>query len=427
MTKIIPIKELKNTSEISDMCHRTKGPVYVTKNGYGDLVIMSMENYEAAMRRLESYARLKKSGGCITDGGLGKSWYVVGEKKGRYGIRYPTQLQNFDAWEKDRLADYGGSDRKDGLIAPDGTFFLIKYAENHTRQNQLDTSYVNNALSEYLSSHILAIIGYDVHETFLGTRNGEIIVACRNFVPPGEKLIEFARYLRKHYDSREIGRIPDIQQIKNTLQRDEDLAPAADELWKIWCRRFVGDAFLGNFDRHMGNWGYLMSETGPVRPSSIYDNGSTLFPALSEHAMENEILPDRKEILKRTLLFPKAALLVNGQKAGYPDMLCSDYEPEISAAVREIVPVIKEKLPEIWQFIDDQEFLSDVRKKFYKTMLDARFRYLLEPAVEICRSGNYSKEARKRLEEGKPYTEEEFEYGDRVKLNLGQGKIQSGT
>ena len=378
MTKIIPIKELKNTSEISDMCHRTKGPVYVTKNGYGDLVIMSMENYEAAMRRLESYARLKKSGGCITDGGLGKSWYVVGEKKGRYGIRYPSQLQNFDAWDKDRLADYGGSDRKDGLVAPDGTFFLIKYAENHTRQNQLDTSYVNNALSEYLTSHILAIIGYDVHETFLGTRNGEIIVACRNFVPPGEKLIEFARYLRKHYDSREIGRIPDIQQIKNTLQRDEDLAPAADELWKIWCRRFVGDAFLGNFDRHMGNWGYLMSETGPVRPSPVYDNGSTLFPALSEHAMENE--------------------------------LCSDYEPEISAAVREIVPVIKEKLPEIWQFIDDQEFLSDVRKKFYKTMLDARFRFLLEPALEICRSGNYSKEARKRLEEGKPYTEEEFAY-----------------
>ena len=123
MTKIIPIKELKNTSEISDMCHRTKGPVYVTKNGYGDLVIMSMENYEAAMRRLESYARLKNFGGCITDGGLGKSWYVVGEKKGRYGIRYPSQLQNFDAWEKDRLADYGGSDRKDGLVAPDGTFF----------------------------------------------------------------------------------------------------------------------------------------------------------------------------------------------------------------------------------------------------------------------------------------------------------------
>ena len=43
-------------------------------------------------------------------------------------------------------------------------------------------------------------------------------------------------------------------------------------------------------------------------------------------------------------------------------------------------------------------------------MLDARFRFLLQPALEICRSENYSKEARKRLEKGKPYTEEEFEY-----------------
>lgn len=49
MPQIIPIKELKNTSEISDMCHRADGPIYITKNGYGDMVIMSMENYEAVM------------------------------------------------------------------------------------------------------------------------------------------------------------------------------------------------------------------------------------------------------------------------------------------------------------------------------------------------------------------------------------------
>lgn len=45
MPQIIPIKELKNTSEISEMCHRTEEPIYITKNGYGDMVIMSMENY----------------------------------------------------------------------------------------------------------------------------------------------------------------------------------------------------------------------------------------------------------------------------------------------------------------------------------------------------------------------------------------------
>ena len=46
MPQIIPIKDLKNTSEISDMCHKTEEPIYVTKNGYGDMVIMSMEIYE---------------------------------------------------------------------------------------------------------------------------------------------------------------------------------------------------------------------------------------------------------------------------------------------------------------------------------------------------------------------------------------------
>ena len=46
MPQIIPIKDLKNTSEISDMCHKTDEPIYVTKNGYGDMVIMSMETYD---------------------------------------------------------------------------------------------------------------------------------------------------------------------------------------------------------------------------------------------------------------------------------------------------------------------------------------------------------------------------------------------
>lgn len=55
MPQIIPIKDLKNTSEISEMCHRTTEPIYVTKNGYGDMVIMSLDTYEATMRQLSMY------------------------------------------------------------------------------------------------------------------------------------------------------------------------------------------------------------------------------------------------------------------------------------------------------------------------------------------------------------------------------------
>ena len=55
MPQIIPIKDLKNTSEISDMCHKAAEPIYVTKNGYGDMVIMSMETYESTMRQIAMY------------------------------------------------------------------------------------------------------------------------------------------------------------------------------------------------------------------------------------------------------------------------------------------------------------------------------------------------------------------------------------
>ena len=37
MPQIIPIKDLKNTSEISEMCHKAEEPIYITKNGYGDM------------------------------------------------------------------------------------------------------------------------------------------------------------------------------------------------------------------------------------------------------------------------------------------------------------------------------------------------------------------------------------------------------
>ena len=46
MPNIRPITDLRNTTEISDICHAKKEPIFITKNGYGDLVVMSIEAYE---------------------------------------------------------------------------------------------------------------------------------------------------------------------------------------------------------------------------------------------------------------------------------------------------------------------------------------------------------------------------------------------
>ena len=46
MPVIMPIKDLRNTSEISDMAHKSQEPIFITKNGYSDLVVMSSELYD---------------------------------------------------------------------------------------------------------------------------------------------------------------------------------------------------------------------------------------------------------------------------------------------------------------------------------------------------------------------------------------------
>lgn len=68
MPTIIPIKDLKNTSEISELCHKTDEPVYVTKNGYGDMVIMSMKTFENVTERLKMYQSLITSEQQIEEG-----------------------------------------------------------------------------------------------------------------------------------------------------------------------------------------------------------------------------------------------------------------------------------------------------------------------------------------------------------------------
>lgn len=54
MPQIRPITDLRNTTEISEICHASHEPLFITKNGYGDLVVMSIEAYEEMVKTLET-------------------------------------------------------------------------------------------------------------------------------------------------------------------------------------------------------------------------------------------------------------------------------------------------------------------------------------------------------------------------------------
>lgn len=51
--KIIPMRDLKNTVEVERLCAEENGPVFVTKNGYGRLVVMDLDYYEKTMRKMD--------------------------------------------------------------------------------------------------------------------------------------------------------------------------------------------------------------------------------------------------------------------------------------------------------------------------------------------------------------------------------------
>ena len=86
MPHIIPIRDLKNTNAISQLCQESDEPIYVTKNGYGDMVIMSMKTYEQKLLRLEVEAAIEKSEEDIKAGRFTDAFDAMSEVERQYGL-----------------------------------------------------------------------------------------------------------------------------------------------------------------------------------------------------------------------------------------------------------------------------------------------------------------------------------------------------
>ncbi len=86
MPKIIPIRDLKNTCKISEDCHASDDPIFITKNGYGDMVIMSIEAYEKAIFMNELYDKLAKAEKSKAEGRVSPASEVMERLEKKYGL-----------------------------------------------------------------------------------------------------------------------------------------------------------------------------------------------------------------------------------------------------------------------------------------------------------------------------------------------------
>ena len=78
MPSIRPISDLRsNANEISDFCRQTREPVYITRNGTGDMVVVSIEEYERQQAIIDLYGKLAVAEQEIASGAEGEDFLTI--------------------------------------------------------------------------------------------------------------------------------------------------------------------------------------------------------------------------------------------------------------------------------------------------------------------------------------------------------------
>ena len=102
------------------------------------------------------------------------------------------ELINFNDFQQNQRMYGGTAGRKMG-ITYNGKDYLLKFPGNLKEQKMknINLSYSNSPICEYIGSKIYELVELPVHNTILGIRNGKIVVACEDFLQDGDRLYEF--------------------------------------------------------------------------------------------------------------------------------------------------------------------------------------------------------------------------------------------
>lgn len=283
---------------------------------------------------------------------------------------------DFTACQENKLYMYGGGNGKKIGITYDGAVYMLKFPP--AARNKTELSYTNSCISEYISCHIFSSVGIDTQQTLLGTYRGKVVVACKDFTEGGYELRDFASLKNTVISSSEEGYGTELVDILETIHQQSLLPP--EELENAFWEMFLMDAFLGNFDRHNGNWGFLVNkELGTVRIAPIYDCGSCLYPQLSEAGMK-QVLSSEKELENRMYVFPNAAIKEGNKKINYFEFLSLTKNRVCIAALKRIIDRID--MGKIGSIIEHTPYISELQKRFYFTVLSLRKYLILEQAME---------------------------------------------
>ncbi len=226
---------------------------------------------------------------------------------------------------------YGGSERKLGILI-NGSEYMLKFQ----KVTAFGVRY--NHVSEYLGSRIFELLGFAAQETYLGTYQGEPVVACKNFIGQNEQFVPFNDVGESTLEQDKERYQYSYSDIMRMLRENSKLTHVEATISLFW-KIYIVDAFLGNFDRHGGNWGFIKMNNR-YRLAPVFDNGSCLFPNMTDENEMLRVIHSAEETDKRIFTFPTSQIMLQGKKSSYYEVIHSLAFPACNDALAEVYPKI---------------------------------------------------------------------------------------
>ena len=287
---------------------------------------------------------------------------------------------DFTNCEINKFKYYGGKNGGKFCVKYLGEDYMVKFPRMN--KGNISMSYSNNCISEYVACHIMETLELKVQKTLLGTykigNKEKVVVACKDFTNQGIILKQFAELKNSQIETSENGYGTELKEILETIESQEiyDVNKLKDFFWDM----FIADSLVGNFDRHNGNWGFLIDEGAEkIEIAPIYDNASCLYPQLDDETMEN-IMKNKEEMEARVYVFPTSAIKINDKKINYFEFIGSLENEECNKALKRIYQLIDIK--KMNKIIENTPYISNVRKEFYKKIINLRYEKIIKYSYE---------------------------------------------
>ncbi|MGN0928091.1 MAG: hypothetical protein ACI4M7_03080 [Succinivibrio sp.] len=287
---------------------------------------------------------------------------------------------NFNQFAIDYLKSFDGANGlKYGLIIND-TSYMLKTLD--PSKQPLGNDFFPYA--EYLSCNILSSLGLNCQETLLGefklpfdNHENVLAVACKNFRPNREEFTPFynLRNSRFYGSSSSNSRSCELSEILSTIDTQHYIDPT--ELKNFFWKQFIGDALIGNFDRHNGNWGLLTDSNNQVSICPIFDCSSSMFCRIQDRYLFDF---DNRQSLLESCCYDscKSAIEYNGKKINYFDFISQNIDPDCTKSL--FVLIDKIDLNKINQIIENAPIKHDCYKQFCLELISARKKYVIDHA-----------------------------------------------